>query len=140
MQELTPLLSTPFTYEVHKLTLILCGYRGPEHQSQKCCPPLQACQGVVQEDLLKEFGLLEPLWTEGLQLTLNTGNAAYEHTRNTLHYLLLPDGTCRNLPEPAGTSMGRRSPRIPGPLPKVGRSNQRSGWNLASKNIQSGYL
>jgi hypothetical protein len=57
----------------------------------------QACQGVVQEDLLKEFVPLERRWIEGLHLTLNTGNAAYEHARNTLHYLLLPDGTCRNL-------------------------------------------
>jgi hypothetical protein len=57
----------------------------------------QACQEVVQEDLLKEFVPLERRWIEGLHVTLNPGNAAYKHARNTLHYLLLPDGTCRNL-------------------------------------------
>jgi hypothetical protein len=44
----------------------------------------QACQGAVQEDLLKGFVPLERRWIEGLHLTLNTGNAAYEHARNTL--------------------------------------------------------
>jgi hypothetical protein len=36
----------------------------------------QACQGVVQEDLPKEFNPLERRWIEGLHLTLNTGSAA----------------------------------------------------------------
>lgn len=34
---------------------------------------------------------------EGLHLQLNTGNHAFEVMRNTLHFLLLPDGTLRNL-------------------------------------------
>jgi hypothetical protein len=61
----------------------------------------EACVGVQQEDLLREHIPLERRWLQALHLCLNTGNAAYEHARNVLHYLLLPDGSPRlPLPDP----------------------------------------
>jgi hypothetical protein len=57
----------------------------------------EVCAGVMQQDLLAEYIPQERRWIEGLHLCLNTVNAAYEHARDTLHFLLNPDGSVRDL-------------------------------------------
>jgi hypothetical protein len=61
----------------------------------------EACVGAHQSDLLREHIPLERWWLEALHLCINTGNAAYEHARTMLHYLLTPECTPRlPLPDP----------------------------------------
>lgn len=54
---------------------------------------------------------MERRWLEGLHLCLNTGNGFYELARDMLHYVLLPDGTPRDLNSPDAAAADWPRPR-----------------------------
>jgi hypothetical protein len=87
----------------------------------------EVCAGVMQQDLLAEYIPQEGRLIEGLHLCLNTVNAAYEHARNTLHFLLNPDGSVRDL---AGLDPDKW------PRPNSG-SIQSNAWTELGFNFQA---
>jgi hypothetical protein len=56
----------------------------------------ETCQGVQDDDLLKEYIPMSRRWIEGLHLALNSGNSAHEHARNVLSVLVQHDGDARH--------------------------------------------
>jgi hypothetical protein len=56
----------------------------------------ETCQGVQDDDLLKDNIPRSCRWIEGLHLALNTGNSAYEHARNVLSLLMDNKGDARD--------------------------------------------